>query len=324
MDDRTTQEPPEAAAPPPAAPPTASSPAADGAAAPVSVAGGSTRVMKGDLGKRQHPAGQAAVRGLASAFFPNRAVSRGTMGLIVGVQIAAVLVLWILSPFKVLPQPGEIGRALGDLWMNQGLGPELWTSFKLSLSALAITAALSLALSYLTVLPFFRPLAAAVSKGRFLSLAGFTFVFTLLVGGGHPLKLSLLVFGMTVFFVTSMAAVIAEIPKEAFDHARTLRMGEWRVVWEVVVLGTADKAFEVMRQNAAIGWLMLTLVEGISRSEGGVGAMLLNQSKHFRLAEVFAIQILILFVGLVQDYGIGVARRLACPYADLTLERKTT
>jgi NitT/TauT family transport system permease protein len=52
--------------------------------------------------------------------------------------------------------------------------------------------------------------------------------------------------------------------------------------------------------------------------------MLLNQSKHFRLAEVFAIQILILFVGLVQDYGIGVARRLTCPYADLTLERKTT
>jgi NitT/TauT family transport system permease protein len=148
-------------------------------------------------------------------------------------------------------------------------------------------------------------------------------VFTLLVGGGHPLKLWLLVFAMTVFFVTSMASVIAEIPKEDFDHARTLRMGEWRVVWEVVVLGTADKAFEVLRQNAAIGWLMLTMVEGISRSEGGVGAMLLNQSKHFRLAEVFAIQILILFVGLIQDYGIGALRRLVCPYADLTLERRT-
>ena len=65
-------------------------------------------------------------------------------------------------------------------------------------------------------------------------------------------------------------------------------MSEWRAVWEVVVLGTADKAFDVLRQNAAIGWMMLTMVEGIARAEGGVGAMLLNQSKHFHLAEVFA------------------------------------
>ena len=127
---------------------------------------------------------------------------------------------------------------------------------------------------------------------------------------------------MTVFFVTSMAAVVAEIPKEKFDHARTLGMPEWRVVWEVVILGTADKAMEVFRQNAAIGWMMLTMVEGISRSEGGLGAMLLNQNKHFRLAEVFAIQLLILFVGILQDIGIGGMRRLLCPYADLHLERK--
>jgi len=215
-----------------------------------------------------------------------------------------------------------VGRALHGLWFTQGLGPELWTSFTMSLEALAWTTAISLALSYLTVVPFFRPLAAAISKGRFLSLVGFTFVFTLIVGGGRPLKASLLVFGMTVFFVTAMASVIAAIPKEAFDHARTLRMKEWQVVWEVVILGTLHEAFEVLRQNAAIGWMMLTMVEGISRSEGGVGAMLLNQSKHFRLAEVFAIQFLILGVGMVQDYGIGLLRRLVCPYAHITLERK--
>ncbi len=50
--------------------------------------------------------------------------------------------------------------------------------------------------------------------------------------------------------------------------------------------------------------------------------MLLNQNKHFHLAEVFAIQFLILFVGLLQDYGIGVLKRLVCPYASLALERR--
>jgi NitT/TauT family transport system permease protein len=261
-------------------------------------------------------------RQLADAFLPNRAISRTTLQIIVWFEVALALAIWAGSPFAVLPRPGEVFAAVGHLWMAEGLGPELWTSFTSNLQAIAITAAISLSLAYLTVLPAARPVVSAVSKGRFLGLTGLTFVFTLIFGGGHPLKISLLVFGMTVFFVTSMSAVVAEIPKEKFDYARTLRMNEWQVVWEVVILGTVDKAFEVLRQNAAMGWMMLTMVESISRSEGGVGAMLLNQNKHFHLAEVFAIQGLILVVGLVQDYGIGITKRLVCPYVSLTLERQ--
>jgi NitT/TauT family transport system permease protein len=262
------------------------------------------------------------VNTITQAFLPNRAISPNALRIIVAFQAALLLLIWINSPFKVLPQPLEVLRAFQNLWMNQGLSRELGTSFSLNLQALALSTLISLGLSYLTVLPFFRPVALAVSKGRFLGLIGLTFVFTLMVGGGRPLKLSLLVFGMTVFFITSMAAVVLEIPRERFDHARTLRMGEWHVVWEVVILGTADKAIEVLRQNAAIGWMMLTMVEGISRSEGGIGAMLLNQNKHFHIAEVFAIQITILLVGLFQDYLIGGLQRLLCPYAGLVLEKR--
>jgi NitT/TauT family transport system permease protein len=257
----------------------------------------------------------------ADVVFPNRVVSPMVMRLIIGVQVAIFVVIWWNSPFKVLPRPDEVARAAQELWMTQGLAQELWTSFTMNLEALALTLAISLGLAYLTVLPFFRPIVSAVSKGRFLGMIGLTFVFTLMVGGGRPLKVALLVFGMTVFFVTSMASVIAEIPRERFDHARTLRMNEWQVVWEVVILGTVDQAFEVFRQNAAMGWMMLTMVEGIARSEGGVGAMLLNENKHFRLAEVFAIQIVILFVGLLQDYAIGSFKRVICPYAEITKER---
>jgi NitT/TauT family transport system permease protein len=313
--DEQTQTKGGAKAPPPVVEPAGK--AADPAA--VLGASGNEPLSYGDLEARKRA---KRVPPFIAAFLPNRAVSVGAMRVLMLIELGIALAIWITSPFQVLPQPGEVLKALGDLWMNQGLGPELFTSFGLSLEAVALSTFISLVLSYLTVLPVFRPFVAALSKGRFLSLVGFSFVFTLMVGGGRPLKLSLLVFGMSVFFLTSMASVIAQIPKEEFDYARTLRMSEWRVVWEVVVLGTAAQAWEVLRQNAAIGWMMLTMVEGISRSEGGVGAMLLNQSKHFHLAEVFAIQVLILAVGLVQDYGIGVLRRLTCPYADLTLERK--
>ena len=202
------------------------------------------------------------------------------------------------------------------------MGQELIVSFMLNVKAMAWATALSLGLAYLTVVPVFRPMVLALSKGRFLGMVGLTFFFTLLFSKGHNLKVSLLVFGVGVFFVTSMIDVVAQVPKEKFDLARTLRMGEWRVVWEVIILGRADTAFDALRQNAAMGWMMLTMVEGISRSEGGIGALLLNQNKHFRLEAVFAIQIAILLIGLFQDYVIGLAKRFICPYADLQLERR--
>ena len=256
------------------------------------------------------------------AFKPNRAVSKGGMRTIIAVEAAIFLLIWFRSPFKVLPTPFETLAALKSLWLTQGLGPELIASFALNVKALAWSTVITLALAYSTVIPVMRPIVAAVAKARFLSLAGFTLLFTLLVKEGEPLKTLLLTFSVTVFFVTSMAAVIAAIPKSNFDYARTLRMSEWRVVWEVVILGTAEKAFDSLRQNAAIGWMMLTMVEGLVRSQGGVGTMLLNQSKAFRIPEIVAIQLVILLVGLFQDYLIGFVRRLVCPYADLTLERK--
>jgi NitT/TauT family transport system permease protein len=139
----------------------------------------------------------------------------------------------------------------------------------------------------------------------------------LMTGGGYSLKVSLLTFGMTSFFVTSMARIVIEIPRSEFDHLRVLGASEGRIFWEVVVRGTLDKALEVMRQNVAIGWAMITMVEGISRSEGGIGAMILNQNKHFLLAEVYAILFAILILGLLMDYLMGVLSNILCPYAQL-------
>src|SRR5436305_152222 len=81
--------------------------------------------------------------------------------------------------------------------------------------------------------------------------------------------------------------------------------------------GTLDRALDVLRQNAAMGWAMITMVEGISRAEGGVGAMILNQNKHFLLAEVYAILLVILLLGLFMDWGMGALTNLICPYSAL-------
>jgi len=256
---------------------------------------------------------------LRNAFLPNRRVDKHTAFVLVLAWGAAAFGVWLLSPWESLPGPAEVWMAFGRLWWHHGMGPELGTTLKLIFHALFLTVLVSLALSYATVIAFFRPLVAAVSKLRFLGLTGLVFPFTLLTGGGYSLKVAMLTFGMTTFFVTAMSQVVLEIPSEQFDHMRGLGASEKRIFWEVVVRGTLDKALEILRQNLAIGWAMITMVEGISRAEGGVGAMILNQNKHFLLAEVYAILFVILVVGLVLDYGLGLVIRVVCPH--IALER---
>src|ERR1700685_1839811 len=113
---------------------------------------------------------------MAHAFTPNAVLSKRAVQILVWGQILAAIAFWALSPTSLLPKPGEVLSAFTDLW-EQGLGAELITSFNLNVQAVALATLISLALAYATVMPFFRPLVALISKLRFLSLIGLTFVF---------------------------------------------------------------------------------------------------------------------------------------------------
>jgi NitT/TauT family transport system permease protein len=56
-------------------------------------------------------------------------------------------------------------------------------------------------------------------------------------------------------------------------------------------------------------------VEGVIRSEGGVGVMMYNMEKHVEFASVYAIVIVILAIGILQDWILGEVRKVMCPYA---------
>ena len=261
---------------------------------------------------------------MKSIFKPLAKPSSAGQTLVVWGWFVVAFVVWVFSSFtnQFIPSPKQVFARWLFLIREESLLYELYVSFTTNVEALLITAILSLLLSYLVVLPVMRPFIAFCSKARFFGLTGFVIVFTLIFGGSHWLKVALLVFGMTVFFVTSMSSAILEIPQDEFDYAKTLRLSNFKIIWEVIILGKFDYALETMRQNAAIGWVMLTMVEGLNRSEGGLGALMLNENKHFKLDAVFAIQLTILFLGIAQDAGLRYIRSLICPYAELQTEKK--
>ena len=49
---------------------------------------------------------------------------------------------------------------------------------------------------------------------------------------------------------------------------------------------------------------------------------MLAEDKHILLDAVFAIQLVVLLIGIVQDWAIVGVRKILCPYASLTLERQ--
>lgn len=249
---------------------------------------------------------------------PNQTVEKGDRRMIAAVVTGIVVAAWALVPLPFLPSLSQVVHATHELWVNSDLGNELITSLLLNAEAITIAAVISLLLAYLWTIALFRPIVIFIGQMRFLSLAGLGFAFTLMTSSGHELKLFVLVFMVVVFMVVGMVDVIASIPKEQFDLARTLRMGEWQVLWEVVVLGQADQAFIVWRQNAAMSWMMIGTAEAMNMSGGGIGVLLITSQKYLHLAEIMALQLIVLFVGKVlQDQVIVWLRRTCCPYADL-------
>jgi NitT/TauT family transport system permease protein len=249
--------------------------------------------------------------------------------LVIGAAWVCLFILvWATGAASFIPSPMQTLKALPRLWNEMGLGDALWVSMELNLVSVGIMFVLAYSISIATVLPIrilgynpFKPFAKLVSAGRFNGFVGMPLVFASIFATAHSVKIALLVFGMGVFTVLSLVKVFENVSKDLYDHSRTLRMNEWRVVWEVVILGTFDQVIDTMRINMAMGWMMLPMIEGRYKFEGGVGALMEINAKQFDYPAVFCTLFVILLVGMGQDWLIGVFRKIVCPYANLGLER---
>ena len=222
--------------------------------------------------------------------------------------------LWTLLHPPVLPDVWDVLLRLPQLFGEIGLGAAIGASLRVNLEAITLSSLIALPLAYATRVPLLAPLGRGLAQLRFLSPASFYIVLLLVLGGGHAVKLWMLVFAETFYLVTTMTNVVQNIPAESFDEARVLRMTDWQAMWYVTVRGTLADALEAIRDNAAIGWSMLMMVEGIIRSEGGMGVLIYNmQERRMDYEAGFAIAVAIGLIGWVQDACLREARGELCP-----------
>ncbi len=241
-------------------------------------------------------------------------------GLLAAEAIVA-LIAWELSGEGLIPGPVKVGSALVKVLGSAAFMENFIASLFLTFKGMGISILIALVISYLSLVPLFKPLADLVVRLRYLTLTGLIFLFMMLTQNGGQLKLSLLIFGIVPFFVTSLLSIIADIDRQEQELCKTLRMGPWRTLWEIVIVGRLDQVLDVMRQNFAIAWMMITMVESLSMSEGGLGTMLIKSNKYMDISTVFALLIVIFLVGLFFDWLLGRLRAWLFPYTRLQIAK---
>ncbi|BAV04763.1 NitT/TauT family transport system permease protein [Filimonas lacunae] len=248
---------------------------------------------------------------------PFATINSTTLGIMVTLQVTLALVLWHTTSNGLMPQPTKVAAAFAHLSVTKLLLDNVLVSLALTVQAMLYSIIITLAITWLSVIPFFKSIAQFVVKCRYLTLAGLIFAFTLLTKNGSTLKLWLLIFGIVPFFVTSFLSVITSIHQQEYDLCKTLGYNNWRTLYEVIIIGKADRVLEILQQNFAISWLMITMVEGLNMSEGGIGALLIKYNKYNDLTNVLALQLVIFLLGLFFDMLLSTIRKWLFPYTRL-------
>ena len=254
---------------------------------------------------------------MKNIFKPFGRLSRQNMLIMIVFQVVITLIVWHTTSTGLIPKPGKVAVAFGNLITTKLFLDNMLVSLVLTLKAMLYSIIITLIFAYASVMPFFKSIAQFIVKCRYLTLTGLIFIFTLLTKDGSELKLSLLVFGIVPFFTTSFLAVIINIDKQEYELCKTLGYNNWQTLYEVISVGKADQVFEILRQNFAISWLMITMVEGLSMSEGGIGSMLIKYNKYNDLTNVVALQLVIFLIGLCFDYLLGTTRHWLFPHSKL-------
>lgn len=244
-------------------------------------------------------------------FRPFEEIASGQRLLITGVWIVLVIGYWIYSSLgtkHLFPTPSQVWDGFQSLY-NEGLIVHIVSSLSLCLKAALFSLFISLVIVYLSPLPLLKPVAIFLSRLRYLPLTGITFYLAILVTGARTMQVWVLVVFMSLYFITSLLAVLKDIPEDEIDHARSLKCSRWEILWEVVIKGRLDYVLDVLRQNLAIIWMMLVTVESILVAAGGLGVLIKNSDKFANHGRIVALQIIILLIGLLLDWILHVTRK---------------
>ena len=242
-----------------------------------------------------------------------RLFTLGGMLIILGIW-QLICLTGFISPL-ILPPPLKVFLSYGDLWFGDFL---LWNTFysiKLNLLGYLQAVALALPLGFLFgMFPVLRSLFSKyIDAIRYIPLTAAVGLFIAWFGIEDNMKIQFLSFGIFVFLLPTVVQRIDEVEKVYVDTVYTLGATKLQILRSVYIPSVISRVSDDIRVLVAISWTYLIVAELVNKT-GGLGALAYTAGRQSRIDKVFAILVLVIIIGLVQDKIFVMLDRLMFPH----------
>ena len=220
-----------------------------------------------------------------------------------------VILLWkwvtdveLISPY-ILPKPLNVLYSFGDLLNKDDLVNNIKFSLLLNFAGCLEAILISVPLGFiLGLFPVFKAFSHRyLSASRFLPLPAVLGIFIAGFGIYVNMKVQFLAVSIIVYLVPVVAQRVAETPQVYVDTVKTLGASKWQTIRWVFIPDVLSRVWMDIGVLSAISWTYITIAEKVNDNEGGIGALAEISRRQSRIDKVYAIIILIAFIGWLFD-----------------------
>lgn len=225
------------------------------------------------------------------------------------IGIMTILICWQLviqgkfMPTVILPAPWQIITCLPELHFQNALLRNVLVSLKLNLLGNLEAVLLALPIGFIIGLfPILRSIFKRyIAAVRYLPLPALLGVFIAVFGIFDKMKIQFLALAVFVYLLPATCQRINEVLEVYTQTAATMGANKWQTIRHVFIPATLPLIWKDVVNLIAISWTYITIAEVTNASGGGVGALCFTAGGRGRIDKVFAILIIVVLVGMIQD-----------------------
>lgn len=221
-----------------------------------------------------------------------------------------------IIPTNILPDPFKVIGSYGVLISDYHMFGNAWFSLKMNLLCYVYAICLSLPIGFLiTLCPLLNLLLSKhLESIRFLPFVAVTSLFVCIFGLTFNMKVWFLTAALMVYIIPAVVNKINDLqnPKNDKDNVylqtiQTMGANNWQkfryVYWPYVTSGVADTCKDLL----AVSWTYVTVAELIYKDGviTGLGALINTMVRQSHIPEAYALIILIIVIGFIQDLVFG-------------------
>jgi NitT/TauT family transport system permease protein len=222
-----------------------------------------------------------------------------------------------LIPGVILPSPTEVVKAFPVLHFEEALVRSAGASFYRVMMGFLLSAAVAIPLgllmgTYPPIKAFFAPM---LDPLRFLPISALVPLFIVWFGIDDMQKIIFLFVGTFVYLLPLVVEAVEKVDEVYLQTAVTLGARPGQLIRHVLVPGSLPGIAEALRVMNGIGWTYVILAEVIN-APLGLGALINVAGKRSHVDQIFALVLVILFIGVTTDFIIRMINKRLFAWAE--------